>query len=128
MKKINTVPGSCRIGYDWRLIPELSVEWAKEQITAVCEKVKASMPGSDYTIHYLGRITPRWFRRIRTLSIRFLPMAKHLLAGEMEFSVSPGMDDQKYVVQKESWITASSTAPGGLPWPTSRMNTPVLKR
>ena len=57
-EKINTVPGSCRIGYDWRLIPELSVEWAKEQITAVCEKVKASMPGSDYTIHYLGEDNP----------------------------------------------------------------------
>ena len=99
-EKINTVPGSCRIGYDWRLIPELSVEWAKEQITAVCEKVKASMPGSDYTIHYLGEDNPTLVPKDTDLVNTFLANGKTYLGREMEFSVSPGMDDQKYVVQK----------------------------
>ena len=127
-EKINTVPGSCRIGYDWRLIPELSVEWAKEQITAVCEKVKASMPGSDYTIHYLGEDNPTLVPKDTDLVNTFLANGKTYLGREMEFSVSPGMDDQKYVVQKGKLDHCIVYTPGGLPWPTSRMNTPVLKR
>ena len=113
-EKINTVPGSCRIGYDWRLIPELSVEWAKEQITAVCEKVKASMPGSDYTIHYLGEDNPTLVPKDTDLVNTFLANGKTYLGREMEFSVSPGMDDQKYVVQKGTLEHCIVYGPGRL--------------
>lgn len=113
-EKINTVPGSCRIGYDWRLIPELSVEWAKEQITAVCEKVKASMPGSDYTIHYLGEDNPTLVPKDTDLVNTFLANGKTYLGREMEFSVSPGMDDQKYVVQKGKLDNCIVYGPGRL--------------
>ncbi len=113
-EKINTVPGSCRIGYDWRLIPELSVSWAKEQITAVCEKVKASMPGSDYQIHYFGQDDPTLVPTDTDLVQTFLSSGKAYLGREMEFSVSPGMDDQKYVVQKGGLDRCIVYGPGRL--------------
>ncbi len=97
--KVNTVPGEAVIGFDWRLNPELSVAWAKEQIIAACEKVKAEMPGSDYAIHYLGQDNPTLVPDDTDLVKTFLQSGKDVLGKDMEFSVSPGMDDQKYVVQ-----------------------------
>ena len=113
-EKVNTVPGTCRIGYDWRLIPELSVEWAKEQIVAACEKVKASMPGSDYEIRYFGQDDPTLVPKDTDLVETFLASGRTFLGREMEFSVSPGMDDQKYVVQKGKLEKCIVYGPGRL--------------
>ena len=113
-EKINTVPGTCRVGYDWRLIPELSVEWAKEQIVACCEKVKASMLGSDYSIIWRGEDNPTLVPKDTDLVNAFLASGKDYLGKEMEFSVSPGMDDQKYVVQKGKLEKCIVYGPGRL--------------
>ena len=113
-EKINTVPGTCRVGYDWRLIPELSVAWAKEQIIAVCEKVKASMPGSDYSIIWHGQDDPTLVPKDTDLVNAFLASGKTYLRKDMEFSVSPGMDDQKYVVQKGKLEQCIVYGPGRL--------------
>lgn len=113
-EKINTVPGTCRIGYDWRLIPELSVAWAKEQIIAACEKVKASMPGSDYSITWRGADNPTLVPKDTNLVNTFLASGKTYLGKDMGFSVSPGMDDQKYVVQKGKLEQCIVYGPGRL--------------
>lgn len=113
-EKINTVPGTCRIGYDWRLIPELSVAWAKEQIIAACEKVKASMPGSDYSITWRGADDPTLVPKDTDLVNTFLASGKTYLGKDMGFSVSPGMDDQKYVVQKGKLEQCIVYGPGRL--------------
>ena len=113
-EKINTVPATCRIGYDWRLIPELSVEWAKEQIVAACEKVKAAMPGSDYSITWRGADNPTLVPKDTDLVNAFFASGKIYLGKDMEFSVSPGMDDQKYVVQKGKLEKCIVYGPGRL--------------
>lgn len=113
-EKINTVPGTCRIGYDWRLIPELSVAWAREQIIAACEKVKASMPGSDYSITWRGADDPTLVPKDTDLVNTFLASGKTYLGKDMGFSVSPGMDDQKYVVQKGKLEQCIVYGPGRL--------------
>lgn len=113
-EKINTVPATCRIGYDWRLVPELSVSWAKEQIIAACEKVKAGMPGSDYSIVWRGADDPTLVPKETDLVETFFASGKTYLGKEMEFSVSPGMDDQKYVVQKGKLEKCIVYGPGRL--------------
>lgn len=113
-EKINTVPGTCRLGYDWRLVPELSVSWAKEQIIAACEKVKASMPGSDYSITWRGADEPTLVPKDTDLVNTFLASGRTYLGKDMEFSVSPGMDDQKYVVQKGKLEQCIVYGPGRL--------------
>ena len=113
-EKINTVPGTCRIGYDWRLIPELSVAWAREQIIAACQKVKASMPGSDYSITWRGADDPTLVPKDTDLVNTFLASGKTYLGKDMGFSVSPGMDDQKYVVQKGKLEQCIVYGPGRL--------------
>jgi succinyl-diaminopimelate desuccinylase len=113
-EKINTVPATCRIGYDWRLVPELGVSWAKEQIIAACEKVKAGMPGSDYSIVWRGADDPTLVPKDTDLVETFFASGKTYLGKEMEFSVSPGMDDQKYVVQKGKLEKCIVYGPGRL--------------
>jgi succinyl-diaminopimelate desuccinylase len=113
-EKINTVPATCRIGYDWRLVPELSVSWAKEQIIAACEKVKAGMPGSEYSIVWRGADDPTLVPKDTDLVETFFASGKTYLGKEMEFSVSPGMDDQKYVVQKGKLEKCIVYGPGRL--------------
>lgn len=113
-EKINTVPATCRIGYDWRLVPELSVSWAKEQIIAACEKVKAGMPGSDYSIVWRGADDPTLVPKDTDLVETFFASGKTYLGKEIEFSVSPGMDDQKYVVQKGKLEKCIVYGPGRL--------------
>ena len=113
-EKINTVPATCRIGYDWRLVPELSVGWAKDQIIAACEKVKAEMPGSDYSVIWRGADDPTLVPKDTDLVETFFASGKTYLGKEMEFSVSPGMDDQKYVVQKGKLEKCIVYGPGRL--------------
>lgn len=113
-EKINTVPGTCRLGYDWRLVPELSVSWAKEQIIAACEEVKATMPGSDYSVTWHGADEPTLVPKDTALVNAFLANGRTYLGREMEFSVSPGMDDQKYVVQKGKLEQCIVYGPGRL--------------
>ena len=57
------------------------------------------MPGSDYSIRYLGQDNPTLVPDDTDLVKTFLRSGKDVLGKDMEFSVSPGMDDQKYVVQ-----------------------------
>ncbi len=113
-EKVNTVPASATISFDWRLNPELSVEWAKKQIVAACEKVKAQMPGTEYSIKYIGEDNPTLVSKDTDVVNAFLRNGKHYLGKEMEFSVSPGMDDQKYVVQKGGMEQCIVYGPGRL--------------
>lgn len=113
-EKVNTVPASATISFDWRLNPELSVEWAKKQIVAACEKVKSQMPGTEYSIKYIGEDNPTLVSKDTDVVNAFLRNGKHYLGKEMEFSVSPGMDDQKYVVQKGGMEQCIVYGPGRL--------------
>ncbi|MDO5141046.1 MAG: ArgE/DapE family deacylase [Eubacteriales bacterium] len=98
-EKVNTVPADAMIAFDWRLIPELSISWAKEQIEAALEKVKSQMPGTEYTIKYIGEDNPTLVADDTDVVKAFFRNGREYLGRDMQFSVSPGMDDQKYVVQ-----------------------------
>ena len=113
-EKVNTVPGSCKISFDWRLNPEFKISWAKEQIEAACEKVKKMMPGSDYSIKYMGQDNPTLVSKDMDIVDTFLANGKEYLGKDMEFTVSPGMDDQKYVVQKGKLEKCIVYGPGRL--------------
>ncbi len=113
-EKINTVPGDAMIAFDWRLIPEMNLDWAKQQIEAALEKVKQSMPGTDYTIKYIGEDNPTLVPDDTEVVKTFFRNGKEYLGREMSFSVSPGMDDQKYVVQKGGMEQCIVYGPGRL--------------
>ncbi|MDO4961362.1 MAG: ArgE/DapE family deacylase [Eubacteriales bacterium] len=113
-ENVNSIPAEALVTFDWRLIPELSVSWAKEQIEKALEKVKAQMPGTDYTIKYVGEDDPTLVSEDMDVVRALQRNGREYLGRDMEFSVSPGMDDQKYVVQKGKMEQCIVYGPGRL--------------
>ena len=72
------------------------------------------MPGTEYSIKYIGEDNPTLVSKDTDVVNAFLRNGKHYLGKEMEFSVSPGMDDQKYVVQKGGMEQCIVYGPGRL--------------
>jgi len=98
-EKLNTIPQTCTMGFDWRLNPELSVKWAEEQFVKVCEAVKSEMPGSDYKINMHMATDPTLVPNNTDVVKAFLASGKMFLGRDMEFSISPGEEDQKFIIK-----------------------------
>lgn len=113
-EKVNTVPPSCKISFDWRLIPELSVSWAKSKIEEVCEKTLMEMPGSSFSIKYHLEDSPTLVSKDTEIVHTVMSAGEIFLGKEMAFSVSPGMDDQKYIVHKGGMEQCIVYGPGRL--------------
>lgn len=97
---IITVPASCKIGLDWRLNPGMSVEWAKQQILGICEKLKKEHKNFDYRFKIVYTADPSLVPDNTDVVNAFLAAGKQYLSKNMGFTISPGSDDQKYIVQK----------------------------
>lgn len=113
-EKVNTVPSTCKIGFDWRLIPELSVEWAKSKIEEVCNKTMKEMPGISYSIKYYLEDNPTLVSSDTEIVHTVMDAGETFLGKKMDFSISPGMDDQKYIVHKGGMEQCIVYGPGRL--------------
>lgn len=98
--KINTVPNTCKATFDWRLIPEQSVQWAKEQIIDICEELKRTYSDFDYEFNSVMEVDPTIVPDDTEVVNAFLKAGSSYLNKKMEFSLSPGNDNQKYVVKE----------------------------
>lgn len=112
--KVNTIPNECTVSFDWRLIPEQSVDWAKEQIKEVCEEVKSENPGFEYNINTILAVNPTIVPDDTDVVNAFMESGNNILNKEMEFSLSPGNDDQKYVVNQGKMDQCIVYGPGPL--------------
>ncbi|MBQ1407694.1 MAG: ArgE/DapE family deacylase [Eubacterium sp.] len=113
-QKVNSVAETGKISFDIRLIPEHSIEWAKNLMISCCEKVKADMPGSDYSIEYYEEDNPTLVPRDQKLVDVFMDGVRDITGNEPMITVSPGMDDQKYVVQRGKLENCILYGPGRL--------------
>ncbi len=113
-EKVNTVSSEATISFDWRLNPELNLDWAKEKLIACCEKAKAQMPGSDYSITYYEEDNPTLVPENQPLIDALKDAGKIYVGHDMSISLSPGMFDQKYIVQKGGLKSVVAYGPGRL--------------
>lgn len=98
-EKLNTIAPTCTMGFDWRLNPELSVDWAKNKFIELCEEVKNEMPGSSYELNIHMAADPTVVPDNTQVVKTFLSSGKDILGREMEICLSPGEDDQKFIVK-----------------------------
>ncbi len=112
--KVNTVPGSCVAAFDWRLIPEQSVAWAKERILSTCEELKASYKDFDYELRSIMEVDPTIVSGNTDVVKAFQKAGETYLGKVMDFSISPGNDDQKYVVRQGGMDQCIVYGPGPL--------------
>ncbi len=112
--KINMVPASCRAHLDWRLIPEQSIADAKESLLALCRRIEAKDPEFHCQVRETMSVDPTLVPDDTEL-VKTLRQAGQLILGELlGFSVSPGSDDQKFVVQKAGLEQCIIYGPGPL--------------
>ena len=112
--KVNTVPNSCKATFDWRLIPEQSVARAKEKILNLCEELKQKEQDFDYEYTTIMEVDPTLVPDDTQVVKAFLESGEAYLKKTMEFSISPGSDDQKYVVKQGNIQQCIVYGPGPL--------------
>ena len=113
-EKVNTVPGFARVGFDWRITPEYTVEWAKEKLFGVLEELKATVPDFKYEYVEFGRMDPTLVPKDTPVVKAFQQAGKDYLGSVPEFSLSPGMDDQRYIVHQGGLEQCIVYGPGPL--------------
>ncbi len=112
--KVNVLPDSCRASLDWRLIPEQSVRDARRGLEELCLRMKEKDADFDCDVREILAVEPTLVPS-DTEVVRAFQEAGLIVRGEpMRFSISPGSDDQKFVVQKAGLDQCIVYGPGPL--------------
>ena len=112
--KTNMVPATCRATIDWRLIPEQSVADAKESLIALCRKLEERDPTFKCEVREIMSVNPTMVSGDTEVVKAFLEAGGTFLGKPPGFSISPGSDDQKFVVQKAGLEQCIVYGPGPL--------------
>jgi len=112
--KVNVLPDSCRASLDWRLIPESSVRAARQSLDSLCARLGREDPDFHCDVREILAVEPTLVPS-DTKVVRAFQEAGLAVRGEpMRFSISPGSDDQKFVVQKAGLDQCIVYGPGPL--------------
>jgi succinyl-diaminopimelate desuccinylase len=112
--KVNTVPARCTAALDWRLIPEQSVAGAREALESLRDRMRREEPELELDIRELMAVNPTLVPSDTEVVRAFQEAGRAVLGREPGFSVSPGSDDQKFVVQQAGIEQCIVYGPGPL--------------
>lgn len=112
--KVNIVPGSCRATLDWRIIPERSVRDARAELEALINRMKMRDPDFDCTVREILSVEPTIVSGATPVVRAFQAAGEAVRGQPLRFSVSPGSDDQKFVVQNAGLEQCIVYGPGPL--------------
>jgi succinyl-diaminopimelate desuccinylase len=112
--KVNMVPASCRAAVDWRLIPEQSVAAAKASLVDLCRRRSRSDPDFACEVREIMAVDPTLVPDDTEVVKAFQAAGKAVLGEPPRFSISPGSDDQKFVVQRAGIHQCILYGPGPL--------------
>ncbi|MFS8540620.1 MAG: M20/M25/M40 family metallo-hydrolase, partial [Tissierellales bacterium] len=87
---------------------------AKERIISICENIKKQDPNFDYEFNVIMEVEPTIVPDDTDVVNAFLKAGKEYLNRDMAFSLSPGSDDQKYVVKDSKLEQCIVYGPGPL--------------
>lgn len=112
--KINTVPNECVASFDWRLIPEQDTKWALEEVKRVMKLVKQEHLDFEAELRVLMKVNPTLVPDNTPVVRAFQNAGREILGETPAFSISPGSDDQKFVVQQAGIDQCIVYGPGPL--------------
>ncbi len=112
--KVNTVPDRCTAEIDRRLIPGETVEGAIEEIRELCRRLQAEDPDFQYEINRIMYADPTLVPTDTPLVKAFLASGEAVVGHVPEFVISPGTDDQRFVVQHAGIEQCIVYGPGAL--------------
>jgi len=96
--KVNVVPDECVVKFDRRLIPEENVEDAWMEILNTFSELKKEDPQFRYEIRKITEVKPTLVPTDTEIVKVFSNAIKDVLGEEPKFVLSPGFDDQRFVV------------------------------
>ncbi|NPV70705.1 MAG: ArgE/DapE family deacylase [Firmicutes bacterium] len=112
--KTNVIPDECRAEFDWRLVPEQDVDACWDELVSALEGIRRSDPEFAYSARKLLETPPTIVPTDTEVVSAFLEAGERVIGRRMGFSVSPGSDDQKFVVQKAGLKQCIVYGPGPL--------------
>lgn len=112
--KVNTIPDRCEAGFDWRLIPEQTVAWARGEILALCEELVREGSILEYTYSPIIEGNPTAVDEDQPLVHALKRCGRAILGQEMGISFSPGFDDQRFAVHEGGLKATVVYGPGRL--------------
>jgi succinyl-diaminopimelate desuccinylase len=112
--KVNVVPARCTATLDWRLIPEQGVGEARAALDALLARLKERDPGFHCEVREIMSVEPTLVPEDTAVVHAFRAAGCEVLGEPLRLSVSPGSDDQKFVVQKAGLEQCVVYGPGPL--------------
>jgi succinyl-diaminopimelate desuccinylase len=112
--KVNVVPASCKATLDWRLVPEQNVGDALEALDELRVELSRQDPDFDSEVRVLMSVDPTLVPADTPLVRALVEAGGAVLGRPLSFSVSPGSDDQKFVVQEAGITQCVLYGPGPL--------------
>ena len=98
--KVNTVPDKCVAELDRRIILPETAASALAEIEAVCARLQAKDPDFRYKLEPTLEVDPTLVSDDTAVVKAFMAGGEQVLGRLPKFVLSPGMDDQRYVVKQ----------------------------
>ncbi|MDI9502276.1 MAG: M20 family metallopeptidase [Bacillota bacterium] len=112
--KVNTIPSTCKLSFDWRLIPEDSVQEAKESLLKICDDLVEEKKITRYSYRPIVEVDPNWVTEEQHLVQTLKACGKQMLGIDMQPVVSPGMHDQRFATREGGLQASIVYGPGRL--------------
>jgi succinyl-diaminopimelate desuccinylase len=99
--KVNTVPDVCRLRLDRRLVPGETIAGAVEEVRSICEDL-CKERGNDfrYEVKSLMQVGPTLVSEEARVVRVFREAGRQVMGAVPGLVISPGSDDQKFIVQQ----------------------------
>lgn len=96
---VNSVPDSCMVAFDRRLVTGERLEDARQELWQLLEQQSRTLPDFRYEYKERYAAAPTWVSAETPLVQAFTSAVTAVLGREPGYVCSPGTDDQRFVVQ-----------------------------
>ncbi|HVU70187.1 MAG TPA: ArgE/DapE family deacylase [Ktedonobacteraceae bacterium] len=96
---VNSVPDSCVVAFDRRLVTGERLDDARQELWQLLEQQARSVPEFRYAYKERYAAAPTWVSASTPLVSAFASAVTAVLGREPGYVCSPGTDDQRFVVQ-----------------------------
>lgn len=111
---INLVPSKCTASFDRRLNPEESLKEGREEFFNILEGLSQMDPEFEYSVEEKYAANPVKVSKDQEIVNAFVNSINHQFDGEADYVLSPGTDDQRFVVQEAGIQSCIVYGPGRL--------------
>ena len=96
---VNSVPDSCTVAFDRRLVMDEELDDARRELQAILERLTSTIPGFRYSYKERYAALPTWVSANTPLVHAFASAIQEVIGCAPGYVSSPGTDDQRFVTR-----------------------------